>query len=203
MKAFIKVEYSSEGKTPAEIQMIFEEAGFRKIEGAPVFEISVASESEFNEKLVQLHQSLRNAGVIYVPSMTRPAEAPQAKATNYRERMELWRVLGINVDELLNLLEIDVEKFRARAVELVRAEIDRIAAQREKELREIQERELIEKTKSKIVESARVEGGQTFNDLLRIVGIDEDMLSHMIDELVEKGRIKAEQRGRKVVYVAS
>jgi polyhydroxyalkanoate synthesis regulator phasin len=48
-----------------------------------------------------------------------------------------------------------------------------------------------------------IEGGQTFHQLAGAVGIDEEMLSQMIDDLVEKGKIKAEQKGRRVVYVAS
>jgi predicted HTH transcriptional regulator len=88
-------------------------------------------------------------------------------------------------------------------MEVFKMEVDRIAMEREKELREIRERELIEQAKNKIVESTKVEGGQTFQELLKIVGIDEDSLSQMIDELVEKGRIRAEQRGRRVVYIAS
>lgn len=203
MKAFVKVEYSSEGKSPAEIERIFGEVGFKKIAGSPVFEIEVDEENELTEKIERLHQSLKNAGIIYIPSIMRPAEAQHLRSAGYRERMDLWRVLGIDVDELVNLIEYDVEKFRTRAMELLKMEVDRIALERERELREIRERELIEQAKNKIIESTKVEGGQTFQELLKIVGIDEDTLSQMIDELVERGRIRAEQRGRRVVYIAS
>ncbi|MDH7508726.1 MAG: hypothetical protein QHH00_04930 [Methanomassiliicoccales archaeon] len=203
MKAFVKVEYSSEGKSPAEIERIFNEAGFKKIAGAPVFETEVEEEGQLTEKIERLHHLLKNTGIIYIPSIARPTEAQPPRSANYRERLDLWKVLGINADELVDLLEYDVEKFKARAMELFKAEVDRVALEKEKELREIRERELIERAKNMIVESARVEGGQTFQELLKIIGIDEDVLSQMIDELVEKGKIRAEQRGRRVVYIAS
>ncbi|MCQ5376147.1 MAG: hypothetical protein NO474_06085, partial [Methanomassiliicoccales archaeon] len=149
------MEYSSEGKSPAEIERIFGEAGFKKIAGSPVFEIEVDEENELAEKIERLHQSLKNAGIIYIPSIIRPAEAQQLRSAGYKERMDLWRILGIDVDELFNLLEYDLEKFRARAMEVFKMEVDRIAMEREKELREIRERELIEQAKNKIVESTK------------------------------------------------
>jgi len=96
-----------------------------------------------------------------------------------------------------------VERFRARAIEMAKVQVDKIAADREKELSDVEASERIGKARDRIVESAKVEGGQTFHQLASAVGIDEEMLSQMIDELVEKGKIKAEQRGRRVVYVAS
>ncbi len=86
---------------------------------------------------------------------------------------------------------------------MMKSQIDRVAAEREKEVKESDAREKLEKARDRIVETAKTEGGQTFHQLLMAVGIDEEVLSQMIDELVEKGRIKAEQRGRRVVYIAS
>lgn len=203
MRAFVKVEYSSEGKSPAEVERIFGEAGFRRIKGAAVFEVEVASEDELDAKLEKLHEALKYSGVIYAPSLGKPPEGVQAATGGYRDWFDLWRAPGVDVDELLGLLEYDLEKFRSRAAEMMKSQIDRVATEREKEMKESDAREKLERARDRIVESAKTEGGQTFHQLLMAVGVDEEVLSQMIDELVEKGRIKAEQRGRRVVYIAS
>jgi len=43
--------------------------------------------------------------------------------------------------------------------------------------------------------------GKTFHELLSIIDIDTDILSDMLDDLVEKGKIRAEQKGRQVVFI--
>jgi predicted HTH transcriptional regulator len=127
----------------------------------------------------------------------------QTLPSSYQGRLDKWREIGANVDELAALLETDVERFKERALEMAKAQMENIAADREKELSEVEAKARVEKARDRIVESAKAEGGQTFHQLASAVGIDEEILSQMIDELVEKGKIKAEQRGRRVVYIAS
>jgi len=203
MKAYVKVEFSSEGKSPSEVEKIFTESGFQKAKGTSVFEAEVADETELNIKLGKLHEALKNSGVMYVPSLGKPPEGMQVFPASYQGRLEKWREIGADVGELAGLLETDVERFKERALEMAKAQVEKIAADREKELSEVEAKERIEKARDRIVESAKTEGGQTFHQLASAVGIDEEILSQMIDELVEKGKIKAEQRGRRVVYVAS
>ncbi|MGD0056584.1 MAG: hypothetical protein ABSB83_01860 [Methanomassiliicoccales archaeon] len=203
MKAYVKVEYSSEGKSPSEVEKTFTENGFQRAKGTAVFETDVADETELDIKLGRLHETLKRSGVMYVPSLGKSPESMQVLPASYQGRLEKWREIGADVDELGGLLETDVERFRARAIEMAKVQVDKIAADREKELSDVEASERIGKARDRIVESAKVEGGQTFHQLASAVGIDEEMLSQMIDELVEKGKIKAEQRGRRVVYVAS
>ena len=203
MKAYVKVEYSSEGKSPREVEKTFIENGFQKAKGTATFETDVADETELDIKLGKLHEALKHSGVMYVPSYGKPPESMQTLPASYQGRLEKWREIGADVGELGSLLETDVERFKARAVEMAKAQAEKIAADREMELSDVEAKERIEKARDKIVESAKAEGGQTFHQLASAVGIDEEMLSQMIDELVEKGKIKAEQRGRRVVYVAS
>lgn len=203
MKAYVRVEYSSEGKSPKEVEKAFIENGFQKAKGSAVFETEVADETEFDIKLGRLHEALKHSGVMYAPSFGKPPEGMQALPASYQGRLEKWREIGADVGELGSLLETDVERFKARAIEMAKDQAEKIAADREKELSEVEAKERIDKARDRIVESAKVEGGQTFHQLASAVGIDEEVLSQMIDELVEKGKIKAEQRGRRVVYVAS
>lgn len=202
MRAYIKVEYSSEGKSPSEVDKILTENGFQKAKGPAVYETEVPDEAEFEKRLSRLHGALKYAGVMYVPSFGRPPEG-LSPPSGYREKLDKWREIGADSDELTMLLETDVDRFKARAAEMARAQIDQIAEERERELAEVEAKGRFEKARDMIVESAKAEGGQTFHQLASLVGVEEEALSQMIDELVEKGKIKAEQRGRRVVYVAS
>jgi predicted transcriptional regulator len=203
MKAYVKVEYGSGGKSPSEVEKIFVDNGFQKARGTSTFILEVANETELDVKLGELHGALKNSGIMYVPSLGKPAEDVELPLSSAQGRLEKWKEIGANVDELAALLETDVEQFKERALSMAKVQIEKIAADKEKDLVETEAKQRVEKAKDKIVESAMIEGGQTFHQLAGAVGIDEEILSQMIDELVEKGKIKAEQRGRRVVYVAS
>jgi predicted transcriptional regulator len=203
MKAYVKVEYSSGGKSPSEVEKIFVDNGFQKARGTSTFILEVANETELDIKLGELHGALKNSGIMYVPSLGKPTEDMELPLSSAQVRLEKWKEIGANVDELAALLETDVEQFKERALAMANFQIEKIAADREKDLVETEAKQRVDKARDKIVESAMVEGGQTFHQLVGAVGIDEEMLSQMIDDLVEKGKIKAEQKGRRVVYVAS
>ncbi|MDD1766147.1 MAG: hypothetical protein LUO84_06835 [Methanomassiliicoccales archaeon] len=203
MKAYVKVEYSSGGKSPSEVEKIFVDSGFQKARGTSTFILEVANETELDMKLGELHGVLKNSGIMYVPSLGKPAEDVELPVSGVQGRLKKWKEIGANVDELAALLETDVEQFKERALSMAKVQIEKIAADKEKDLVETEAKQRVEKAKDKIVESAMIDGGQTFHQLAGAVGIDEELLSQMIDELVEKGKIKAEQRGRRVVYVAS
>jgi predicted transcriptional regulator len=203
MKAYVKVEYSSGGKSPSEVEKIFVDNGFQKARGTSTFILEVANETELDIKLGELHGALKNSGIMYVPSLGKPTEDMELPLSSAQGRLEKWNEIGANVDELAALLETDVEQFKERALAMATFQIEKIVADREKDLVETEAKRRVEKARDKIVESAMVEGGQTFHQLAGAVGIDEEMLSQMIDDLVEKGKIKAEQKGRRVVYVAS
>jgi len=203
MKAYVKVEYSSGGKSPSEVEKIFVDNGFQKARGTSTFILEVANETELDIKLGELHGALKNSGIMYVPSLGKPTEDMELPLSSAQGRLEKWNEIGANVDELAALLETDAEQFKERALAMAKFQIEKIAADREKDLVETEAKRRVEKARDKIVESAMVEGGQTFHQLAGAVGIDEEMLSQMIDDLVEKGKIKAEQKGRRVVYVAS
>lgn len=203
MKAYVKVEYGSGGKSPSEVEKIFVDNGFQKARGTSTFILEVANETELDIKLGELHGALKNSGIMYVPSLGTPTDDMKLPLSSAQGRLEKWKEIGANVDELAALLETDVEQFKERALAMAKFQIEKIAEDREKDLVETEAKRRVEKARDKIVESAMVEGGQTFHQLAGAVGIDEEMLSQMIDDLVEKGKIKAEQKGRRVVYVAS
>ena len=201
MKAYIKVIYSSEGMSPAQIEGIFNDHGFHKMNGQQAFEAEVADANDYQVKLASLHPALKGTGARYMLTSGKPFEGGAA-GPSCRERLEKWRDTGIDVDELADLLENDLVNFRKRALEMTTIQLERIASEKEKELKEKEAKEMAENIKKRAVDMLTSKEGHTFAEMIKISGMEEDELKSMLLDLVEKGKLKAEQRGRHVVYVA-
>ena len=201
MKAYIKVIYSSEGVSPAKVEGIFNDHGFHKVNGQQAFEAEVADAQDYQVKLEAIHPALRGTGIRYMLTSGKPFEGAGA-GPSCRERLERWRDTGIDVDELTDLLENDLANFRRRAAEMTAIQFERIAAEKEKEQQEKLVREKAEAIRKRAVELLTSSEGHTFMELVKASGMEEDDLQQMLLDFVEKGKIKAEQKGRHVVYVA-
>ncbi len=200
MKAYIKMIYSSEGASPDEVESALKDSGFLRLRGSSVFEAEVREDSEFTERLGDLHDILEGLEVRYMPSIQVPEEVSASEVPGYRKRLEKWRSIGIDVDELMELLEGDMEKFKERAKETWATQIDRILDEREGEIVELETKRKLDEVRSSILRGVETEG-RTFHELLDITDIETDALSELLDDLVEKGKIRAEQSGRQVVFV--
>jgi len=102
--------------------------------------------------------------------------------------------------ELSGLLEEDPSKFKAAAQEKLDAYLDSIIAERQEEVAAAEAKVMAERARAVLMDQLR--DGRTFHELLKAVPMEEDELSQRLLELVEKGAIRAEQKGRSVVYVA-
>lgn len=200
MKAYIKVIYSSEGASPSEVENALKQCGFRSLRGSSVFEMDIEDEMDYSGKLDLLHNTLKGLEVRYMVSTKVPEEVPRQEVPGYRERLEKWRALGIDVDELLTILERDVEEFRQKAKEILATHVDRIADERLRELQEEEARRKLEEAREGILEAIK-SGGKSFHELSQLIQIDVEILSEILDEMIEKGLIRPEQQGRKVLFV--
>lgn len=201
MKAFIKLVYFSDGRSPAEIEGIMKGVGFSKVKGTSTFEAEVADEAAANAQLERVHQALKGMNLLYEPTIGKTSEHGMGQLS-YKERMAKWRDIGLDVDELTDLLQYDPERFKARGLEMMKVQLERVTAEREREIRETEARERIERAREKIMAAVKTEGGMTFQQLTSVSGVDEEILTQMLDEMVKKGRIVARQSGRRVAYVA-
>lgn len=211
MKAFIRVIYSSEGKSPADVYKIMKDMGFHKVKGQPMFEGEVSDDAQLNEKLEGLHVALRGMELRYIPTLASPTDQQGNIVSNARDTLNSWKVLGLNVAELGQLLEVDVQRFRHQAIHAMKEQVDQVVAAREKEMAEEKKaiakaeeeralREKVEKRASTLKSLLDQDGGITFNQLHISSGLEADELSEFLREMVESGAVRAEQRGRRVVY---
>lgn len=197
MKAYIRVIYSSDGSSPGQVDSVFSDKGFKKVPGVPGYEIEVLNESEMAQMLEGLHAALKGLEVRYIPTVGAVDGQP---AAGYRQRVAKLRDLNMEPMELSGLLEEDVAKFKAAVHERLDAYLDSIIAERQEEVAAAEAKVMAERARAALMEQLR--DGRTFHELLKAVPIEEDELSQRLLELVEKGAVRAEQKGRSVIYVA-
>ncbi|MGD1061259.1 MAG: hypothetical protein ABR879_07355 [Methanomassiliicoccales archaeon] len=198
----MRVEFVSDGRPPSEVEEGLHKVGFAQVKGTNTFEAEVLDAQGGKAKLEEMHAALRGMGIIYEPSLGRPAEGLPGQPIGYHERLAKWKEAGIDSDELQELLQYDVERFKSRGLEMMRAQLERVALEREREIRESEARDRIEKARDRILLSAREEGGKTIQQLVEVTGLDEEILTQMLDELVKKGKLTAAQSGRRVAFAA-
>lgn len=202
MKAFVKVIHFSDGRSPAEAEASMKGLGFERVKGSSVFEAEVLDEVAGAALIERMHAALRGTNLIYEPSLGRAPDPGMAAAGTYRERLAKWKDIGLDADELADLLKYDPDRFRARGLEMFRVQLDRAVAEREREIRETEARERLERARERIANAVKEPGGQTFQQLVALSGVDEEVLTHMLDEMVKKGQLAARQSGRRVAYLA-
>lgn len=197
MKAYIRVIYSSDGSSPGQVDSVFLGKGFRKVPGVPGYEIDVLNEVEMAQLLEGLHVSLKGLEVRYIPTLGTVEGQP---TSGYRQRVAKLRDLNMEPMELSGLLEENAGKFKAAVHEKLEAYLDSIIAERQEEVAVAEAKVMAERARVMLMDQLRE--GRTFHELLKAVPMEEDELSQRLLELVEKGAIRAEQKGRSVVYVA-
>jgi len=202
MKAFVKLVYFSDGRSPAEVEAIMKSHGFTKVKGTSIFEAEAKDEAAGSAHIEKLHHALKGLNLIYEPTVGKAPEQGPGQQLTYKERMAKWREIGLDTDELSDLLQYDSERFKARGLEMMKVQLERVTAEREREIRETEARERIERAREKITAAVRTEGGQTFQQLSSLAGVDEEILTQMLDDMVKKGKIIAKQSGRRVAYIA-
>jgi DNA-binding protein H-NS len=197
MKAYIRVIYSSDGSSPGQVDSVFSGKGFKKVPGVPGYEIEVLNESEMAQMLEGLHTALKGLEVRYIPTIGAVEGQP---AAGYRQRVAKLRDLNMEPMELSGLLEEDAGRFKAAVHERLDTYLDSIIAERQEEVAAAEAKVMAERARAALMEQLR--DGRTFHELLKAVPIEEDELSQRLLELVEKGAVRAEQKGRSVIYVA-
>jgi len=202
MKAFVKVIHFSDGRSPKEVEEILRHQGFHRIKGTSVFETEAVDEADGFAHIERAHHALKGMGLMYDANVGKPPETGTVSAHGYKEKLARWRDIGLDVDELADLLQYDADRFKMRATEMFRTQLDRIVAEREREIRETEAKERVERAREKVLAAVREEGGKTFQQLSSLSGVDEDVLTHMLDEMTKKGQIVARQSGRRVAFVA-
>lgn len=197
MKAYVRVIYSSDGNSPGQVDSAFASKGFKKVPGVPAYETEVLNEGEFSALLEGLHDALKGLHVHYTPTLGTMEGQP---SPGYRQKMAKLREFNLEPMELSSLLEQDPVRFKEAIQGKVAEFADSIIAERQAEVQAAEAKVVAERARQQLMDMLRE--GKTFHELSKAVPMEEEELSQRLLELVEKGVIRAEQKGRNVVYVA-
>jgi hypothetical protein len=192
MRAYVQMEYTADGLSPAEVERLVTRAGFRR-EG-----IYYVVEGDMVERLSELHDALRGTGVSYILV---PSPSPTERwSGTIRDVAQHWREDGLIDDEALDLLERDPQAFREAAYRTAGAAIERLAAMRERELAERRETIARNGKRDDVIVMLRSTGGMTADQVGEALDAPEQEVFDVLASMVQDGSVLAEQVGHTIVY---
>ena len=192
MRAYVQMEYSAGGPSPAEVEDLVSRAGFRR-EG-----IYYVVEGNLVERLSELHDALRGTGVSYIV-VPAPSHTERWSGAT-RDVAVHWYEDGLIDDDALDLLEHDTRAFRDAALRSASAAIERLVAMREQELVERREARMRDAKKDDIIVMLRSTGGMTADQVGEALEAPEHEVFDVLARMVQNGSVLAEQVGHSIVY---
>ncbi|MEW5748157.1 MAG: hypothetical protein AB1793_05135 [Candidatus Thermoplasmatota archaeon] len=209
IKVFIRVELSSEGESPKEVVERMRQIGCTPVVGDFDFEMPLGDDERLFDKLEDIHHALRGSNARYsVTTRTDVEDAGSAqrnhvtplvdqKATElkrklYREKLERWRELGLDVEELEVLLDSDMERFKQVSKDFLRTHLDKMSVVKDKHPPENQvDGEVL---------SLLDEQGRTLQDIMSLTGYSEEAVTLSLGRLISAGSTQTEKNGQAEVY---
>ena len=209
IKTFIRVELSSEGESPKEVVERMRQIGATPVVGDFDFELHLGDDERLFDRLEDIHHALRGSSVRYsvttrtdvedtgAPARTHVTplvaqKAPALKRKLYREKLERWRELGLDVEELERLLDDDMERFKQVSKDFLRTHLDKLSVVKDKHPPENQvDGEVL---------SLLDEQGRTLQDIMSLTGYSEEAVTLSLGRLISAGSTQTEKRGQAEVY---
>ncbi len=210
IKTYIRVELSSEGESPKQII-----ERMRQIDAVPVigeydFELNLGEDERLFDKLEEIHHVLRGSGVSYTVTTRNDIDkAPINNGTReithmvdqkpvelrkklYRAKLGRWREMGLDVDELEQLLDEDIDKFKIASRTFLKTHLDSISVVKDKH----PPQNLIDGE----VLSLITEEGKTLQDLMALTGYLEDQITLSLGRLISAGSTVLDSSGKIECY---
>ncbi|MCU0860193.1 MAG: hypothetical protein MUE55_06380 [Thermoplasmata archaeon] len=209
IKVFIRVELSSEGESPKEVVERMRQIGGTPVVGDFDFEMHLGDDDRLFDKLEEIHHCLRGSNVRYSVTTRTDVEdtgsarknhvtplvdqkATELKRKLYREKLERWRELGLDVEELELLLDSDMERFRQVSKDFLRTHLDKLSVVKDKHPPENQvDGEVL---------SLLNEQGRTLPDIMSLTGYSEEAVTLSLGRLISAGSTQTEKSGQAEVY---
>ena len=209
IKTFIRVELSSEGESPKEVVERMRQIGATPVVGDFDFELHLGDDERLFDRLEDIHHALRGSSVRYSVTTRTDVEDTGAPARNhvtplvdqkatelkrklYREKLERWRELGLDVEELERLLDDDMERFKQVSKDFLKTHLDKLSVVKDKHPPENQvDGEIL---------SLLDEQGRTLQDIMSLTGYSEEAVTLSLGRLISAGSTQTEKRGQAEVY---
>lgn len=204
IKTYIRVELSSEGESPKQVIERMRKIGAVPVVGDYDFELSLGDDERIFDKLEEIHHTLRGSSVRYTVTTRTDIEAEgsssrqpllhyvdqkpvELKKALYKAKIERWRGMGLDVSELEEILEKDLDRFKAASKEFLRTHLDKLSVIRDKPPSEnIVDGEIL---------ALLDEQGKTLEELASATGYFEDQITLSLGRLISSGSAKRMQSG--------
>ncbi|MDQ1371611.1 MAG: hypothetical protein QG582_525 [Candidatus Thermoplasmatota archaeon] len=208
IKTFIRVEMSSEGESPKEVVERMRQIGATPVVGDYDFELDLGDDERLFDKLEDIHHALRGSSVRYSVTTRTDIEdtgerknhvtplvdqkATELKRKLYREKLERWKELGLDVEELERLLEEDMDKFKEVSKDFLKTHLDNLSVVKDKHPPE----NLLDGEVLSLLD----EQGKTIADIMSLTGYSEEKVTLSLGRLISAGSTVTERQGKAEVY---
>jgi len=209
IKTFIRVEMSSEGESPKEVVERMRQIGATPVVGDFDFELDLGDDERLFDRLEDIHHALRGSSVRYSVTTRTDVEdassgqhnhvtpivdqkATELKKKLYRAKLDRWRELGLDVEELECLLDEDMERFKEVSKDFLKTHLDKLSVVKDQHPQENQiDGEIL---------SLLDEQGKALNDIMSLTGYSEEQVTLSLGRLISAGSTVTEKRGQAEVY---
>lgn len=209
IKTYIRVELSSEGESPKEVVERMRSIGATPVVGDFDFELDIGDDERLFDKLEDIHHALRGSSVRYSVTTRTDVEdagngkrnhvtpivdqkATELKKKLYRAKLDRWRELGLDVEELDRLLDEDMDRFKLVSKDFLKTHLDKLSI--------VKDTHLPENQVDGEVLSLLDEQGKTLNDIMSLTGYSEGQITVCLGRLISAGSTTAEKRGHAEIY---
>jgi hypothetical protein len=208
IKTFIRIELGSEGESPKEIVERMRQIGAIPVIGDFDFELDLGDDERLFDRLEDIHHALRGSGVRYSVTTRTDIEdsgerknhvtpmvdqkATELKRKLYKAKLDRWRELGLDVEELDRLLEEDMDKFKEVSKDFLKTHLDKLSVVKDKHPPENQlDGEVL---------SLLDELGKSIQDIMSLTGYSEAQITLSLGRLISAGSTTTEKRGDAEIY---
>jgi hypothetical protein len=208
IKTFIRVELSSEGESPKEVVERMRQIGATPVVGDFDFELDLGDDERLFDRLEDIHHALRGSSVRYSVTTRTDVEdtvghrnhvtpivdqkTTELKKKLYRAKLDRWRELGLDVDELERLLDEDMDRFKVVSKDYLKTHLDKLSVVKDKHPPE----NLIDGEILSLLD----EQGKALQDIMSLTGYSEDQVTLSLGRLISAGSTTTEKRDLVEVY---
>lgn len=200
-KIYLKIVLSSEGEPPKRILERMKKVGALPLVGDLDFELELDPNEKLFDKLDKVHRALKGSRVRYTVTTLADASKPlegdagaravaplvelkpsEVKKGVYRDKLERWKEMGLDVSELEELLEKDIDHFKEASKEFLKTHLNNTSV--------VSDRHPPENQVDGEVLALLTEEGKTIETLAGTTGYTEEQVTLSLGRLISSGSAK-------------
>jgi hypothetical protein len=197
---YLRVELSSEGESPKQVIERMRKIGAVPVVGDYDFELPLGDDQRLFDKLEEVHHALRGGNVRYTVTTRTENDSDsgyyerrqithiadqrplELRKSLYKAKLERWKEMGLDVVDLEELLEEDLDKFKAASKEFLRTHLDRLSIVQDKRPQE-------NRIDGEIL-ALLDEDGRTLEQIAAATGYFEDQVTLSLGRLISSGSVR-------------